>query len=197
MNKIIPAIGFFVCLGGIASAQGGFQARYKVGDRVRFSVSGQHSDFQSCTVSENPPGGLMRVRCNAFKAWAAGNYIVYGASHLAPSGAAAAPRPKPAAMAPPAAAAATRKATPASASGGGLKQGEYACYGSGGRIMIGLGFKVLAGGRYTDLEGGNAGTYAVSGTNVSFKGGHLGGQTGRDLKNGNFRIGAQAGCEPF
>ncbi len=27
---------------------------------------------------------------------------------------------------------------------GGLKPGEYACYGSGGQILIGLGFKVVS-----------------------------------------------------
>ncbi|MBK5255565.1 MAG: hypothetical protein JJE39_05995 [Vicinamibacteria bacterium] len=31
------------------------------------------------------------------------------------------------------------------AGGAGLKIGEYACYGSGGRILAGLGFKVLPG----------------------------------------------------
>ncbi len=80
----------------------------------------------------------------------------------------------------------------------GLKPGEYACYGSGGRIMIGLGFKVLGGGRYTDLDGKNPGTISVAGGNVRFKGGHLGGQVGRELNaKGGFRIGAQASCEPF
>ena len=68
---------------------------------------------------------------------------------------------------------------------------------SGGRIMIGLGFKVTGGGRYTDLDGKNPGTFAVNGETVSFKGGHLGGQSGRALSNGNFRIGAQASCEPY
>ena len=80
----------------------------------------------------------------------------------------------------------------------GLKPGEYACYGSGGRIMIGPGFKLLGGGRYTDLDGNNPGTVSVSGGNVRFKGGHLDGQAGRELNaKGGFRIGAQASCEPF
>ena len=80
----------------------------------------------------------------------------------------------------------------------GLKTGEYACYGSGGRIMIGLGFKVNGGGRYTDLDGKNPGTFSVAAGNVRFKGGHLDGQVGRALtEKGRFRIGAQASCEPF
>jgi hypothetical protein len=81
--------------------------------------------------------------------------------------------------------------------GGGLKLGEYACYGSGGRIMIGLSFKLLAGGRYTDLDGGNPGQVAVQGSEVVFKGGHMDGQRGRELKGNTFRIGAQASCEPY
>jgi hypothetical protein len=80
--------------------------------------------------------------------------------------------------------------------GGGLKSGEYACFGSGGRILIGLGFKVQAGGRYTDLDGKNPGTYSVSGDQVTFRGGHLDGQTGRDLKDNKFRVGTMASCEP-
>ena len=35
----------------------------------------------------------------------------------------------------------------------GLYPGEYACAGSGGTILIGLGFKLLANGTYTDLNG--------------------------------------------
>lgn len=50
-----------------------------------------------------------------------------------------------------------------------LKTGEYACYGSGGRPLIGLGFKVQAGSRYTDLDDKSPGTYAISGTAVTFK----------------------------
>jgi hypothetical protein len=34
----------------------------------------------------------------------------------------------------------------------GLKTGEYACYGSGGRILMGFGFKVAPGNRYNDLD---------------------------------------------
>jgi hypothetical protein len=78
-----------------------------------------------------------------------------------------------------------------------LKLGEYACYGSGGRIMIGLGFKVLPGNRYTDLDNRESGTFSITGDGVTFHGGHLDGQTGRNLRNYKFTIGAQADCEPF
>lgn len=86
---------------------------------------------------------------------------------------------------------------PAEVAAGELKVGEYACYGSGGQIMAGLGFKVLPGNRYTDLDDGNAGTYTVTGSDIHFSGGHLEEIAGRDLKNGRFRVGAQADCEPF
>lgn len=79
---------------------------------------------------------------------------------------------------------------------GGLKAGEYACFGSGGRILIGLGFKVQVGGRYTDLDGKSPGTYSVGGDQVTFRGGHLDGQIGRDLKDNKFRVGTMASCEP-
>ncbi|RHW16325.1 hypothetical protein D1610_15905 [Sphingomonas gilva] len=185
-------------LGGThAVAQDGFAAQYRVGQKVHFSVSGNAADFQTCTVSENPSGGLMRVRCAQFRKWAAGNYIVYGPAHIRPLGAPAgtAPRPasRPATMAKPK----PKPKPPVPAVGGGLKPGEYACYGSGGRIMIGLGFKVAANGRYTDLEGGNPGTVSVAGGNVTFRGGHMDGQVGRDLSNHAFRIGLQARCEPY
>ena len=79
----------------------------------------------------------------------------------------------------------------------GLKAGEYACYGSGGQVLAGFGFKVLPGERFTDLDDGNAGTYKIVGSEVTFSGGHLDGTVGRELKNGSFRIGLQASCEPW
>jgi hypothetical protein len=90
-----------------------------------------------------------------------------------------------------------RAADPVAAqTGSSLKTGEYTCFGSGGRPLLGAGFKVLAGGRYTDLEGGSSGTFSVNGNQVTFRGGHLDGQIGRDLKGDTFRIGTLASCEP-
>ena len=97
----------------------------------------------------------------------------------------------------------------APAGGGGLKIGEYACYGgstgsgsgqlAGGRsvLLIGLGFKVLSGGNYTDLDGKNPGTFTVSGSTVAFQGGIHGGEAGRDLAAGRFVLGSKVVCEPF
>jgi hypothetical protein len=45
----------------------------------------------------------------------------------------------------------------AQAGGDGLQTGESACYGSGGRPMIGLASKVLGDGRYTDLDESSTG----------------------------------------
>ena len=53
----------------------------------------------------------------------------------------------------------------------GLNAGEYTCYGSGGQVLGGLGFKVLAGQCFTDLDDGNAGSYKIVGTEVIFSGG--------------------------
>jgi hypothetical protein len=78
-------------------------------------------------------------------------------------------------------------AVPASAAG--LKAGEYACAGSGGTILIGLGFKLNANGTYTDLDGKSPGKVVYEGSNVRFVGGHLNGQVGHNVRgDGNFEI---------
>lgn len=80
----------------------------------------------------------------------------------------------------------------------GLKMGEYACYGSGGAVLAGLGFKVVSAGRYTDLDGKSSGTFTVAGSTVTFRGGHLNGQTGRNLNaKGQFVTHLYATCEPW
>ena len=56
--------------------------------------------------------------------------------------------------------------------------------GSGGSILIGLGFKLSADGTYTDLDGKNSGRVSFSGSTVSFVGGHLAGQIGRNVRDG-------------
>lgn len=170
-------------------AEGGGAGTYHVGQSVELEASGH---WVPCTVSEiqgTPDNQLIRVRCPAYPALsrAAGNFIVHDpANGLRPAtgqtGKAAAP---------------VAARAPAQGGGGTLPLGEYACYGSGGRIMAGLGFKLLGGGRYTDLEGGNAGSYAIGGGTIRFTGGHLGGQTGRDVAGKSFRIGAQANCEKY
>ena len=87
-------------------------------------------------------------------------------------------------------------ALPAEA-GGGLRMGEYACYGSGGENLIGLGFRVIDGSHYNDLDGNTPGRYQVSGSSVRFVGGNLDGYVGVDLDGGRFNLsGHGISCEP-
>ncbi len=80
---------------------------------------------------------------------------------------------------------------------GGLKVGEYACYGSGGENLMGLAFKVVDASHYNDLDGKSPGTYVVQGDKVLFHGGHMDGEVGVDLKNGQFNLGGHGiSCEP-
>jgi hypothetical protein len=179
------AMGFGACA---AQAQ-----NYSLGQAVEIEAS---NHWVPCVVVQTAAvGDIMRVKCTEYPqlSRAAGVYIVRndpGSIRLAGSGRRAG------AAAVPASAKVSRPAARAAA-GAGLKVGEYACYGSGGRIMIGLGFKVLAGGRYTDLDGGNAGRFSIAAGTVRFQGGHLGGQVGRLEPNGSFGIGQRARCEPW
>lgn len=78
-----------------------------------------------------------------------------------------------------------------------LTTGEYAWYGSGGALLIGLGFKVVASGKYTDLDRKSTGTFTVQGNSITFHGGHLDGQTGRNVRGNKFVLGSMVSCEPF
>lgn len=187
MSLTIPA--------SIASAQGTWRDQYQVGQTVSFTISGRPTDAQTCTVAENEEGSVMRVRCQKFKSWSAGTYIVYDAENIRSSGASGIGRPAPRAVQPPRPQ--SRSSAPGARSAGTLRIGEYACYGSGGRIMIGLGFKVTGPSRYTDLDGKNAGSFTLSSGQVRFAGGHLAGQVGTMVGGNDFRIGLQARCEPY
>ena len=82
--------------------------------------------------------------------------------------------------------------------GGQLYVGEYACYGSMGRRMTGMSFR-LSGGSYADLDGKRGGAYsynAGAGT-ISFRGGFMGGQTGRSVTNAGFQISSTVTCDPW
>ncbi|HEY6391271.1 MAG TPA: hypothetical protein VIX89_08340 [Bryobacteraceae bacterium] len=99
--------------------------------------------------------------------------------------------PAPAGTPPPA------PAPPAGQGSSALATGEYACYGSGGRLLIGLGFKVVSNGKYTDLDHKSTGAFTVQGGTITFHGGHLDGQTGRNLRGNKFVLGSMVSCEPF
>lgn len=165
-----------------------WRSEYNVGDKVEFSVSGKSADFQTCAVAENKPEDMMRVKCNAFNDFVAGVYIVHSEGTLRrdkpPQEDDDEPPVKP-----------VKKA--GTVSSGSLKIGEYACTGSGGRMMIGLGFKVVSSGRYTDLAGKRSGTFTISNGLIKFQGGHLTGVSGRDLKDNWFTVASQASCGPY
>lgn len=204
------ALAIAATLLGSEVAASDWQTAYQKGDAVQLKIT--DTIWQECTVSENTPGGLLRVMCKEYieprpgtYSRAGGTYIAYGKGDLRRLGSASAsvavnqPRrterqsietgnrgnSKPVGV------------LAQSAVNGSLRLGEYACYGSGGRILAGFGFKVLAGGRYTDLDATSSGSYTVEGDTLKFRGGHLDGTVGRALKKSNFRIGAQADCEPF
>ena len=69
-----------------------------------------------------------------------------------------------------------------------LPRGEYMRVGSGGQILIGLGFKVTGPGRYTDLDGGSPGAFTISDGRIHFRGGHLDGEEGVFQRGGGFTI---------
>ena len=65
--------------------------------------------------------------------------------------------------------------------GPGLPVGEYSCADAHMNSLLGMSFKVVAPGQYTDLDGKTQGSFEVHGTTISFRGGHLDGQTFSDL----------------
>ena len=162
---------------------------FSIGDRVEIEAS---NHWVPCVVVENHPDAIMRVRCEAYPALSRGEGV-YTVDRDNPAAVRHATGQTGTVVTAPAAPS-TREQDPTPA---GLKLGEYACYGSGGRILAGLGFIVLAGNRYTDPDGGNAGSFAITGTTVAFRGGHLDGETGRDLRGHSFTMGDQAECEPY
>lgn len=77
--------------------------------------------------------------------------------------------------------------------------GEYACYGTGGTLMAGMGFKLKENGTYTDLDGKRAGkyNYNAKAATINFVGGFLGGQGGKNVKNTGFQISNTVYAEPW
>lgn len=89
--------------------------------------------------------------------------------------------------------------TPTAAPAAELHIGEWACYGTGGRLMTGMGFRLQPSGSYVDLDNKRAGRYThnkAAGT-IAFQGGFLDGQTGRGLKGTSFQLSNTVSCEPW
>lgn len=82
--------------------------------------------------------------------------------------------------------------------GGGVNLGQWACYGSGSRLMAGMGFVLKAGGKYTDSDGGRAGSYQhdAAKASITFSGGFLDGQTARKVRANGMDLG-RVSCEPW
>lgn len=76
-----------------------------------------------------------------------------------------------------------------------LPAGEYSCVGSGGDVLIGLGFGLKADGTYTDLDSTTGGTWTIADGQIVFTGGHLDGYAGRDIKDNGFTIAEMASCQ--
>ena len=77
--------------------------------------------------------------------------------------------------------------------------GEYACYGTGNKLMAGMGFTLKANGVYVDLDNKRGGTYTYNAQNatITFKGGFLSGQVGKEVKLTGFKISNTVNAEPW
>jgi hypothetical protein len=84
----------------------------------------------------------------------------------------------------------------AGSSGASLSPGQWACYGSGGRLLIGLGFIAQANGVYTDLDRKTRGSYTIQGGTITFRGGHLDKMIGENYRNNTFELSGTS-CQPF
>ena len=77
--------------------------------------------------------------------------------------------------------------------------GQYACYGTRGALLTGMGFTLFDNGTYADLDGKRAGKYQYNATasTINFIGGFLGGQTGKNVKTTGFQISNTVNAEPW
>jgi hypothetical protein len=90
-------------------------------------------------------------------------------------------------------------ARPTSPDGGNLYLGEYACYGAGNQLMAGMSFQLERSGKYHDTSGQRAGNYVYDArvSTISFRGGFLSNQTGRNVRNTGFQLSSSVHCEPW
>jgi len=65
--------------------------------------------------------------------------------------------------------------------------------------MAGMGFHLKPGGTYHDVDGGRGGTYSYNAppSAISFRGGFLDGQVGRNVRNTGFQLSSTVNCEPW
>jgi hypothetical protein len=88
---------------------------------------------------------------------------------------------------------------PAASKNGDLYVGEYACYGTGSRLMAGMGFTLKPNGTYVDLDNkrGGAYTYNAQKATISFSGGFLSGQVGKNVTQSGFQLSNTVTAEPW
>ncbi len=77
--------------------------------------------------------------------------------------------------------------------------GEYASYGTGNRLMAGMGFILKSNGRYTDVDNERGGSYIYNAklATITFKGGFLDGQVGKNVSSSGFDLSNTVRCEPW
>lgn len=95
--------------------------------------------------------------------------------------------------------AATGRPVKASVNKSTLYIGEYAAYGTGGRLMAGMGMILTSDNRYYDLDKQRGGTYNYNqkaGT-ITFSGGFLSGQIGKNVNTTGFDVSATVHYEPW
>lgn len=80
-----------------------------------------------------------------------------------------------------------------------LHIGEWACYGTGGRLLGGLAFTLRADGSYLDGDQKPSGRWVrdVAAAKISFRGGHLDGQSGSKLTAQSMALSSTVSCEPW
>ncbi len=80
-----------------------------------------------------------------------------------------------------------------------LYVGEYAAYGTGGRLMAGMGIILTNDNKYYDLDKKRGGTYSYDKTTatISFQGGFLSGQKGRNVNANGFDLSDTVHYEPY
>jgi hypothetical protein len=88
---------------------------------------------------------------------------------------------------------------PAANKNGDLYVGEYACYGTGSRLMAGMGFILKPNGTYVDVDNKRGGTYNYNSqkATISFNGGFLSGQVGKNVKQSGFQLSNTVTAEPW
>jgi len=82
---------------------------------------------------------------------------------------------------------------------GELYIGQYACYGTGNRLMAGMGFTLKSNGTYVDLDNKRGGSYIYNPqkATISFNGGFLSGQVGKNVKQSGFQLSNTVTAEPW